>query len=609
MEKKKRCIIFIIDKLGYQCGGCTTVNYELCTAFRQITDEMTTVIALVINCSSQDRVEILEKRLLDIGIIINHQNVYSKKEKLSNEECNSICKYVYSVIDDGVEMIWVGHDIFTGHYAIQLARYSYGISVVCIHTDYDTVEGLKGVNRQGILKENKQRKIIQQADKIFAIGPRLTERVKEVKKKHIFELIPGLFYSEDTEVYNERAVISYGRFEGNIAQVKQTQLVFAAFGRAVKIMNNNKDYVLHIIGCPNAEENERLRDLAEEYAGRKLSINFLEYTQNRRLLFESIKNNCVGLMISISEGFGLTGWEMISAGVPLIFTKKSGLYDYLDNKFGYLLNGMCLAVDLKGNPSGGVCEEDVQTVAEKIVVALTQPQKLRRVAKELREKIKGDTWMNTACNMARGLGYAKHEYKIVEIYSETYKTRQDSIESILNRLELDEIEGKQVIFFGGVSSRLCRQRAIGKITRWLEKDTTRNIFFCYEAGDAAFKRAKELDQSKLADGELSNIPEERMREKEKLVEESIEKYPENVKNQLRFIKLQNSPMTYVIIANNEIYFTVPLPKRSSESMAMKLRVSAVEERASIIESMRFVLKKQRGTAEVNELIDILSNIK
>lgn len=609
MKDKRRCVVFIIDKLGYQCGGCTTFNYELITAFGQIVDESTTVVALVINCSALDRVEILEKRLSDIGIIIRHQNVFPGRTQLSDEECSEICNYINSVVSEKVEIIWIGHDIFTGHYAIRLAKYNQDVSAICIHTDYDTVEGLKGENREGILKENRQRKIIQQGDIIFAVGPRIMERVNEVRNEQIFELIPGLFYTENTDVYNERAVISYGRFEGNVARVKQTQLVFAAFGRAVKILNNNKDYVLHIIGCPNSEENERLRNLAEKYAGRKLSINFLEYTQDRQLLFETINNNCVGLMISISEGFGMTGWEMISAGLPLIFTKKSGLYDYLDGQFGYLLNGMCMPVNLLGSSLNSICEEDVQIVAEKIVVALSQPQKLRNAARELRDRVKNNTWVNTACNMAKGLGYEPHEYKMVDIYSETYKTRRDSIEFILNRLELNEIKGKHVIFFGGVSSKLCEQRAIDKISRWLQKDTARNIFFCYEAGQAAAERAKELDESKLGSGELSDNPEVRMKEKERLVEESINKYPESVRNQVCLIKLENSPMTYVIIADNEIYFTVPLSKRSSESMAMKLKENSVDERSSIIESMKFVLKKQKGNIEINELMNILYNMK
>ena len=134
------------------------------------------------------------------------------------------------------------------------------------------------------------------------------ERVREVRKIGIYELLPGIANIDKNDIYNERAIIIYGRFEGGIEQVKQVHLALAAFGRAVAMMNNNRDYVLHIIGSPNNKEKEaNLRAIAEEYAeGRKLSINFLNYTQDRKCLFACLKNNCAGLMISISEGFGLS---------------------------------------------------------------------------------------------------------------------------------------------------------------------------------------------------------------------------------------------------------------------------------------------------------------
>lgn len=104
----------------------------------------------------------------------------------------------------------------------------------------------------------------------------------------------------------------------------------------------------------------RLRGLAEKHAGRKLSINFLKYTQEREQLYRYLKNNCAGLMLSLSEGFGMTGWEMISAGIPLILTRKSGLYDHLEARLGYTVNGMCLPVDLKGSSEEQLCKEDVE---------------------------------------------------------------------------------------------------------------------------------------------------------------------------------------------------------------------------------------------------------
>ena len=608
MEKKKRYIVFISDKFGYQCGGCTTVNYELCVALSQVVNKNNIIIkAMVINCDKKDRVMFLEEKAKSLGIDIKHQNILSEINSLSDADYEDICGSVIQGWDKESEVIWVGHDIFTGSYAIRFAKYTKGKSVVCIHTDYDTIEGLKGVYNHGIIKESTQRDIIQRADIVFAIGPRLMERVREVRKIGIYELLPGIANIDKNDIYNERAIIIYGRFEGGIEQVKQVHLALAAFGRAVAMMNNNRDYVLHIIGSPNNKEKEaNLRAIAEEYAeGRKLSINFLNYTQDRKCLFACLKNNCAGLMISISEGFGLTGWEMISAGIPLILTKKSGLYDYLNNKFGYMLNGMCLPVDLKGSSLDKLCMEDVQAVAKKIVTVFKNPQQLRTVAEELREKVKIETWQKAASNLAKRIGFSSVDYGTVDIYSDTYRKRKDSLEAILNALEVEEMGNSFLIFFGGISRTLCGERAISKLTHWLERNPNRILFLCYETGMAANERAKDIDRNSLPNDGLSREPEQRMKEKEKLVEQSFKLYPERVRKQVTFIKLEHSPLTYTIIVDKNIYFTVLLQTRSSESMTMKIMEDSIEERKKIIESMEFIIDKQEKREKEKKLLDML----
>lgn len=39
MALMKKKIIFISDQFGYGCGGCNTINYELCLALQQIVRE------------------------------------------------------------------------------------------------------------------------------------------------------------------------------------------------------------------------------------------------------------------------------------------------------------------------------------------------------------------------------------------------------------------------------------------------------------------------------------------------------------------------------------------------------------------------------------------
>ena len=239
MDEKKQ-VIFIFDQFGYRCGGCNTFNIELCFALCQIVTEKVDVFSLIINCHDNDRIAQLDHKAEELNIKIVHQNILDKEKGISDKECREIENRLFKTNEYENELIWIGHDIFTGQYAIRLAEYIGGESAVCIHTDYDTIEGLKGVNNMGLIKEKSQRDIIRNADRIFAIGPRLLERVREIRKTEIYGLIPGMPPFDEGDIYNSRAIITYGRFEGNVVPIKQVRLAMAAFGRAVALMNNNK---------------------------------------------------------------------------------------------------------------------------------------------------------------------------------------------------------------------------------------------------------------------------------------------------------------------------------------------------------------------------------
>jgi len=607
---EKRYVIFISDQFGYRSGGSNTVNIELCIALKQIARGEDEIVSLVINCEDGCRIKALEERAQELRIQLVHQNILEKE--ISEKECDEICRRIFGYENEEgwKNAVWIGHDIFTGHHAIRLARFTKSISVAVIHTDYDTIEGLKGVNNQGFVKEGNQRWIIEQADKVFAVGPRLMERVREIRESEIYELIPGLSFFQENQIFNNRAIITYGRFEETVAQVKQVRLVLAAFGRAVDIMNNNRDYVLHIIGTADREEEKRLRGIAEEYAnGRRLSINFLNYTQDRKRLYSYLKNNCAGLMVSISEGFGMTGWEMISAGIPLILTKKSGLYDYLVSRFGFRMNGLCLPVDLKGSSDQHLCREDVETVAGRIVTVFRNTKELREAASELKELLRDDTWYKAAERLAGGIGLPIENSGSAQIYSATYRTRKACIEELLNELELRPDKRRFLIFFGGISSALCRERAIRKIDRWLQEDPKRKLFLCYESGNAASERAKDLDARKLPQDGLPGDPKERMIAKEKMVVESVKRYSQQVQRRIVLIRLENQPLTYSIVSGRDIYFTVLLETRSSESMTMKIRDDSTAEKRKIIASMEYIIQKQKTGGEEEELLDILRQLQ
>lgn len=56
------------------------------------------------------------------------------------------------------------------------------------------------------------------------------------------------------------------------------------------------------------------------------------YEKNREILLDDLAEFSVCLVLSLREGFGMTALEAVSAGVPLVVSKKSGFYAMLCEK-------------------------------------------------------------------------------------------------------------------------------------------------------------------------------------------------------------------------------------------------------------------------------------
>jgi glycosyltransferase involved in cell wall biosynthesis len=82
------------------------------------------------------------------------------------------------------------------------------------------------------------------------------------------------------------------------------------------------------------EEEQQLRQLAQDKAGRALNILAQPFTDCREDLFDQLGRANLALMLSWHEGFGLTGWEAIAAQVPLIVSRQSGLYRLVQESVG-----------------------------------------------------------------------------------------------------------------------------------------------------------------------------------------------------------------------------------------------------------------------------------
>jgi glycosyltransferase involved in cell wall biosynthesis len=239
---------------------------------------------------------------------------------------------------------WVGHDAHTGELANEMPKASEaGKSVVIHHMSYEDYKPfMHGDAEDARRKADYQEEILRAADRAFAVGPLLLASLKEKlepsgKYDSARMIVPGLAEIQPRhESFDVFQAITFGRLQRETDRIKQVRLAIAAFADACSV-RKYPDAVpaplqgqprLYVYGIGRAEESQ-LREYAARLADRVLPFMPLPYA-DRESIFRKLRQTDVAMMLSWHEGFGLVGWEAISAEVPLIVTKNSGLYQLVD---------------------------------------------------------------------------------------------------------------------------------------------------------------------------------------------------------------------------------------------------------------------------------------
>ena len=156
------------------------------------------------------------------------------------------------------------------------------------------------------------------------------------------------------------------------------------------------------------DQQQELNQHAQYHAGRVIALLPLPYG-DREDIFKKLRQMELAMMLSWHEGFGLVGWEAISAEVPLIVTKESGLYQLL-KKDSY--EGFVCAVDIDAqeDPTGqqnfskadlAKVRDAIWSIADDWTGAKRKAQKLLKLLRD-----KNYTWENAARQIAESLGLA-----------------------------------------------------------------------------------------------------------------------------------------------------------------------------------------------------------
>lgn len=416
--------VLISNSWGTINGGINSFNYDLCLAVgRYLINSKHRIVCVVLKASTDEIAKAQNE--YNVSLISLNKNTEEYDDpcveailyKLLNE--NKICDKVY----------FVGHDIKTGFIAKKCKDIAKNNSLgkeflfaVFHHMDYSSYESIKPTTEVKKLFEKLQlqNEIINSADIVFGVGPKLTESAqsKSSHRENIVEIIPGLHDLSVFPVPKTFSAITFGRFNPGIDRIKQFKLAIAAFAMAQSVNSNplGFDSKLNIFGVESEFEQKQLETFVQNYSDRIIPMNALPYETNRQKLFDSLSKNSVCMMLSFHEGFGLVAWEAIAAEVPLIISKNSGVYKLIDNEFGGSGIGNLKGIDIHGTYNDNPEKNDIDNVANEILDINKDQVKWKSNAKSLKKLLlqRGFTWENTAKTFLDGLDGSKRSSNEIE---------------------------------------------------------------------------------------------------------------------------------------------------------------------------------------------------
>lgn len=319
-------LVIFADAWGPKFGGINAFNYDFIKAVGKLNR-----YEIICICVDATKTNVTEAKEFNIDLI-----------SITKEDFNKF-NFDFSNYSFENQTYWIGHDCVTGPHAISCQKqYNIGEIVLFNHMDYEETAPMKDELPKVYEKIKKQNEVFKEADYIFSIGPKLFDSMQDKiiansYKAKLFVLLPGMVENIlQREISNKFSILGSGRIEKDNDRLKQIlTILYSAF----EITKNSflKQTKITLFGAENDEESIKKMKEIKEDLDKETNIHFmdfeiLKYELNREKYFQSIKSKSLGLMLSLSEGFGLVGLEMISLGIPLIISENTGLYQFLKNE-------------------------------------------------------------------------------------------------------------------------------------------------------------------------------------------------------------------------------------------------------------------------------------
>lgn len=323
-------------------------------------------------------------------------------------------------------VILIGHDVHTGEHVIEardilVESGNDVLSAVFCHMDYSKYQVFKDTSPQDRAKKReRQRALICAADHVYAVGPSLKASFERLRTDNdanttIHEIIPGYPPALKTAgPANPSDALKFffsGRIDPENDRVKNGRLALKALYRAYTKNANvrgsrwNQRGSFSAYGFTQSKVNSEwfYEGVDDDELHKYLVPNLRGFTEQDEM-FEDLRDSHIALMPSIQEGFGLSGWEAVCAGIPLICSDQSGLAQFLEERFSLdhkLPRESVRMVRL------GDSRADVENLCSEIETLVSNYERSLSHAHELAEYLEAHfTWDDAARKVASALGLA-----------------------------------------------------------------------------------------------------------------------------------------------------------------------------------------------------------
>ena len=311
-------VTILASEWGSGKGGLSTISRELAIQLAKLPEVEVTV--LLLRCSEEDKNQAL----------LSNVKIVEAKRYPGFDELDWLS---FPPEDLQIDVI-VGHGVKLGHQAQVIKDLKKSKWVQVVHTDPEELGMYKSYSNPISKGEGKHRievELCEMADFVVGIGPKLSEAFRSYlrschKDQNVVDFTPGVFdefksVKQSSEERKNCSVLVFGRGDNEDFELKG----FDIAARAVASLRNTR---LVFVGASDGKHEEIKEKLTKCGVPAK-SLRVRGFVQSRDDLKRWFHEVDLVLMPSRTEGFGLTGLEALSAGLPVLVSSNSGFGEAL----------------------------------------------------------------------------------------------------------------------------------------------------------------------------------------------------------------------------------------------------------------------------------------